>query len=79
MSKPASWPLSVDNQTMTRQTRYYDDVGMNAFDTDSMIVKLNAQGCRLEDIAAAVHMSPSGVHRALKRIADGRPGRAPRA
>ena len=79
MSKPVAQPLSSDNQRMTRQTRYYNDVGMNAFETDSLIIKLKSQGYRLKDIAAAVHMSPSGVHRALERIADGRPGRAPRA
>ena len=28
---------------------------MNAFETDSMILKLKAQGYRLKDIAAAVH------------------------
>jgi hypothetical protein len=63
---------------MVRKERYYDECGLTAAETDAMIVKMKAQGYRLKDIAAAVHLSPSGVHRALERISDGRPGRPPR-
>ena len=52
---------------------------MTAAETDAMITKMKAQGYRLKDIAAAVQLTSSGVHRALERIAEGRPGHAPRA
>ena len=63
---------------MVRRERWFDEVGLNAFETDALIVRMKASGYRLKDIAAAVQMSPSGVSRALERIAEGRPGRAPR-
>jgi hypothetical protein len=38
--------------------------------------RLKASG---KDIASAVKMTPAGVHYALVRIAEGRPGRSPKA
>jgi len=61
-----------------RQERWLDEVGLTAHETDDLIVAMSRAGFPLAAIAACVRMSPSGVHRALARIADGRPGRAPR-
>jgi hypothetical protein len=61
-----------------RQERWLDEVGLTAQETDDMIVTMRRAGYPLSAIAECVRMSPSGVHRALARIADGRPGRAPR-
>jgi AraC-like DNA-binding protein len=48
--------------------RWYD---MNAPDRDRMIVALRRRGWTLKRIGREVHMSESGVKRALDRIADG--------
>ena len=58
--------------------RWLDEVGLTAQQTDDLIVTMRRAGYTLTAIAQRVGMSPSGVHRALARISDGRPGRAPR-
>jgi hypothetical protein len=54
------------------------EIGLTSAQCDEMIVTMARQGYRLKDIASAVKMTPAGVHYALARIADGRPGRSPK-
>jgi hypothetical protein len=53
---------------------------MTAPERDEMIVKLHAKGWSMRRIAKAVGFrNPGSVAHALDRIAEGRPGRDPRA
>ena len=55
---------------------YYEDTGLTAMRRDDMIVDLRRRGFTYRQIAPRVGMSPAGVLRALRRIGEGRPGRA---
>ncbi len=57
----------------TPHSRYYD--GLSPIERDEKIVELRRRGWKLKQIAAVTNMSTSGVSDALKRIAEGRPGR----
>ena len=46
---------------------------------DAKIVQLRKAGYSMRAIGKEVGLSPGGVHAALERIADGRPGNGPRA
>lgn len=59
--------------------RLMDEIGLTSAQSDEIIVKMKRNGHRIKDIASAVKMTPAGVHYALTRIADGRPGRSPKA
>ena len=68
--------------TAKSKERRYAETGMTAAQIDQLVVRMKAQGYGLKDIAAAVGLTPSGVHRALarlERIDDRRPGRTQRA
>ena len=52
---------------------------MGAPEKDQLILTLRRRGYSTRRIAAALGMSKSGVADALKRKADGRPARDPRA
>jgi DNA-binding NarL/FixJ family response regulator len=56
----------------------FDRSGMSSDQRDELIARLRSQGWTLKRIAERVGMSTSGVHDALGRVADGRPGRDPR-
>lgn len=59
---------------------YYDEVGLTTPQRDAMILSLRQRGWSYRRIAKRVGMSsPGSVARALERIAEGRPGRDPRA
>jgi hypothetical protein len=55
---------------------YYDDTGLTRYQRDKMIVDLRRRGWTYRQIAPRVGMSPGGVLRALRRIGEGREGRA---
>lgn len=55
------------------------EIGLTSAQSDEIIKKMKKQGHRVADIASAVKMTPAGVHYALVRIAEGRPGRSPKA
>lgn len=59
--------------------RLMSEIHLTSAQCDEMIVTMARQRYRLKDIASAVKMTPAGVHYALARIADGRPGRSPKA
>jgi len=63
--------------TARSKERRYADTGMTAAQVDHFIVKMRADGHALKAIATAVGLTPSGVHRALERMAHA--GRWPRA
>jgi hypothetical protein len=59
---------------------YYDQTHMTTPERDALIVKLRKEGKSLRQIARATGMRSAGaVASALQRIAEGRPGRDPRA
>lgn len=57
---------------MTRQTQEIPNVA----DRDRKIVEWRRQGYSYQRIADALGMTANGVMKALRRIEDGRPGRA---
>lgn len=61
-------------------TRYYNDTHLNAQQFDQRMLELRRRGYSYRQISKAMggDISPSGVVFALRRIAEGRPGRAPR-
>jgi hypothetical protein len=65
------------------RTHHYAPAGapfMTAPEKDALIVKLHNAGWSYRRIARAVGMrSPGSIAHALERIAEGRPGRDPRA
>jgi hypothetical protein len=58
---------------------YYDQVRMTAPQRDAKIKELHDAGYSTRAIGKIVGMSGAGVYLALQRIAEGRPGRDPRA
>jgi hypothetical protein len=55
---------------------YYDDTGLTPWQRDQRIVELRKRGLTYRQIAPRVGMSAGGVLRALRRIGEGRQGRA---
>lgn len=59
---------------------YFDQVHLTTPQRDALIVKLRREGMSLRQIAKRTGMGSAGaVASALQRIAEGRPGRDPRA
>jgi IS30 family transposase len=65
------------------RTHHYAPEGtpfLTSPEKDALIVRLHSAGWSMRRIAKAVgYRSPGSVSRALDRIAEGRPGRDPRA
>jgi DNA-binding CsgD family transcriptional regulator len=59
-----------------RLMSYYDDTGLTPYQRDQLIVALRRRGYTFRQIAPRVGMSPGGVLKALRRIGEGRLGRA---
>lgn len=59
--------------------RYYDQIYMTAPQRDAKIKELHDAGMSTRAIGKIVGMSGAGVHLALQRMREGRPGRDPRA
>lgn len=57
----------------------YNEVELTATQRDRLIVKMRRHGYTYRQIGAAVGMTANGVMTSLQRIAEGRPGRNPRA
>lgn len=57
----------------------FDNSGLTSQQRDETVVRLRKQGLTLKAIATRVGMSVSGVYTVLERVAEGRPGRDPRA
>jgi lambda repressor-like predicted transcriptional regulator len=51
---------------------------MSGAERDKLIVSLRRRGWTYAQIGARVGMSPKSVGHALRRIAEGRPGKPPR-
>jgi DNA-directed RNA polymerase specialized sigma24 family protein len=60
---------------MHRKQTYHSDINMTADERDQKVVELKALGRSYREIGAATGLSANGVMHALRRIAEGRPGR----
>jgi hypothetical protein len=56
-------------------SRYYD---LPAAERDKLIMELRLRGWSYRAIGKRVGMSANGVMHSLRRMAEGKPGRAPR-
>ena len=68
----------LDNSSMVQTGRYYDETGLTGDERDALVVRLRGLGWSYRRIGAATGLTANGVMHALRRIEDGRPGRAPR-